>query len=74
MTVYEIVNKLLAQKKVSIAKKVIIVSNGLGYMSLERVKHEYWHGNVKSDEFDAYCYLWRNLTPRYGNELKVFEL
>lgn len=47
------------------------VYDSYGKMSLDQV---YRNFNITQEEYDAYCYLWRNMCTRFSDELIHYEL
>lgn len=40
---------------------------------LEAVQNKYHQGLISDELFEAYCYAWRNITPRYSSELAEYQ-
>jgi hypothetical protein len=45
-----------------------------GDHTLRTAESLYRHGRISADEWEAYCYLWRNLSPRLSSELLGYQL
>jgi hypothetical protein len=45
-----------------------------GDHTLRTMECHYRNGFIPSSVWEAYCYLWRNLSPRISNELRGYEL
>lgn len=43
-------------------------------LSLQQMTIIHKDGQVDDDTFNAYCYLWRNMTARFGSDCISFQL
>lgn len=75
MTKEQIKYRLRKKGLNKVADWVEVLANGpVSLVSLEQMQVMYCERRVQEDEYDAYCYLWRNLSPRLSNELSQYQL
>lgn len=74
MTLEQIVAALEARGIRDVASAMPRVYREWRHCSLERAEQWYRAGHLGQVEYEAYCYLWRNTTPRLSEELQGYEL